>query len=205
MGVTMTRTFDFYFDFVSPATFVAHKRLPAILARTGATVRHVPMLLGAVFKATGNNTPLAVPAKGRYLFQDLGRYCARHAIDLKASPYFPINTLPLLRGAIAYQRLDRFQPYADAVFDAIWAKPRNLNDPTEIAALLTDAGFDPAEFRALIDAPEVKDNLKVNTEEAIERGVFGAPTFFIGDQIFFGQDRLDWVEEALNGSAAAAA
>lgn len=193
----MSKSVDFYFDFGSPAAYLAWRRVGAVAKRTGATVKPIPMLLGGLFKATGNSAPLTVPAKGAYLFVDLSRFAKKFAVPLNMNSAFPINTVTLMRGAAGYDGTPQFQTYCDAVYDAIWRDDRNMGDPAVVAEVLRAAGLDPAAFEAMVADPAVKDRLKANTEEAAARGAFGAPTFFVGDQMFFGQDRLDFVEEAL--------
>ena len=193
----MTRTIEFLFDFGSPTTFLAHRRIAGIVARTGAVVDYVPVLLGAIFKATGNASPVAVPAKRRYMATDMSRFARRHGIDLAVNPHFPINTIALMRGATAYRGTASYGRYVETMFDAMWARPVDLGNPESVADVLTAAGFDPAAFVALNAKDDVKETLKATTEAAIERGVFGAPTFFVDDEMFFGQDRLDWVEAAV--------
>ncbi|RJF94533.1 2-hydroxychromene-2-carboxylate isomerase [Oleomonas cavernae] len=193
----MTHELEFLFDFGSPTTYLAHKRLPAVLARTPAKVTYVPILLGGVFKATGNQSPAMVPAKGMYMNKDLERFARRFGVTLNFNPYFPINTISLMRGAVSYLDTPRFMDYVDAIFDAMWLAPRNLGDPEVLNATLAQAGFDPADFAARINDGAVKQKLIANTQAAVERGTFGAPTFFVGEEMFFGQDRLDFVEEAL--------
>lgn len=195
----MAKTVEFFFDVGSPTAYLAHKRLPQILARTGAEAIYMPMLLGGVFKATGNAAPGTVPAKGRYMGADLQRFARRFATPFAHNPHFPINTLHLMRGAAGLQDDPRFMTYVDAIFEAMWMQPRNLGDPAELEPVLVAEGFDPVALAALVERQEVKDRLKANTELAVARGAFGAPTFFVGDEMFFGQDRLDFVEEALAG------
>ena len=153
----MTRTIEFLFDFGSPTTYLAHKRLPAIVARTGAAVDYVPVLLGGIFKATGNASPAMVPAKGRYMNADMARFANREGIVLTPNPFFPINTIALMRGAAAYCGTADYARYIDTVFDAMWRTPVNMGDPAVVAGVLAAAGFDPAEFAARIDDPAVKD------------------------------------------------
>ena len=193
------KNLEFYFDFGSPASYLAYTQLPALCRETGAALVWKPMLLGGVFQATGNHSPATIPAKGAYTFTDLDRFAKRYGVPLKQNPYFPINTLTLMRGAAGMQLREpaRFEPYMAAVFRAIWVDAQNLNDPATVAAVLQAAGFDAAALLALTQEPEVKDRLKALTQEAIDRGVFGAPTFFAGGQMFWGQDRLDFVKEAL--------
>ncbi len=190
-------TVEFLFDFGSPTTYLAHKRLPGLVERTGATVDYVPVLLGGLFKATGNASPAAVPAKGRYMNVDMDRFAARHGIDLKPNPFFPINTITLMRIAAGLKGDPRFMPYVEAVFDAMWADERNMGDPEVLAAVLAAAGLDAPALIEIAADQGAKDRLKAATEAAVERGVFGAPTFFVGEAMYFGQDRLDWVEDAL--------
>ena len=193
----MAKTLEFLFDFGSPTTYMAHKRLPDVVARTGVTVDYVPILLGGVFKATGNASPATIPAKGAWMTRDLANFARRHGIPHKPNPHFPINTLHLMRGAAGLKDDPRFMAYVDAVFDAMWKEPKNLGDPAEMVPVLEHAGVAVDEFRALVERDDVKERLKSATERAVARGVFGAPTFFIGDEMWFGQDRLDFVEEAL--------
>ncbi|MEQ1867527.1 MAG: 2-hydroxychromene-2-carboxylate isomerase, partial [Micropepsaceae bacterium] len=169
----MTKSVEFLFDFGSPTTYLAYKQLPKIAARHGARIVWTPMLLGAVFKATGNSSPAMIPAKARYMNQDLARFAKRHGVVLNFNTHFPVNTLPLMRGAVAYQSTGQFDIYVNAMFDAMWAHPRNLNDPGEIAHVLKDIAIDPGDFMARIERADVKEKLKANTESAVARGVFG--------------------------------
>ena len=196
----MTKTAEFFFDFGSPTAYLAWTQLPGIAAQTGATLVYRPMLLGGVFKATGNASPVSVPAKGKWMGQDIARWAARYGAAFAFNPHFPINTLPLMRGAVGVQmrQPERLDAYLSAVFKAMWAQPANLGDPAVLAATLGAAGFDAQAFMALIGDAEVKAKLVANTEEAVARGVFGAPSVFVGDTLFFGQDRLDFVREALS-------
>lgn len=203
MSQSATRkTLQFLFDFGSPASYLAYKRLPQLATRTGARIDYVPMLLGGVFKATGNASPGTIPAKGKWTSADFRRWADRYGTEFNFNPYFPINTLHLMRGAAGLIDDTRFMPYCDVVFDAMWREPKNLGDPDELKPVLRRAGLEADDFHALIERPEVKERLKAGTEEAIARGVFGAPTFFVGEELFFGQDRMDFVEEALNRSPA---
>jgi len=195
------KTIEFLFDFGSPATYLAHTQLPRLAAETGAAVQYVPMLLGGVFKASGNQSPITIPAKGRWLFQDLARFARRYGVPFAFNPHFPINTLTLMRGAAGLQmrQPDTFMRYVDLVFRALWVEPVNLGDPAVLASTLSAAGFEPAAFLALVGDAEVKARLIALTEAAVARGVFGAPSFFVGDELHFGQDRLDFVREAALG------
>jgi len=195
----MSKTAEFFFDVGSPASYLAWTQLPALCAQAGATLVYRPMLLGGVFQATGNASPAMVPAKGRYMNTDLGRFAQRYGVPFTINPHFPINTLQLMRGVIGMQLRQpaRFASFLDAVFKALWVHSANLNDPAVVAATLVQAGFDPAEVFALANDADIKAALKTSTEEAVARGVFGAPTVFVGDVMFFGQDRLDFIREAL--------
>ena len=193
------KTFEYWFDFGSPASYLAWTQLPAIEAATGAQAVHRPMLLGGVFQATGNQSPATIEAKGRYTFTDLDRFARRYGVPLTRNPHFPINTLPLMRAITGMQMRhpDRFEAFTQAVFEAIWVKALNFNDPAVAVAELAQAGYAPELVQGLMNDPEVKARLKATTDEAVARGVFGAPTMFVGDEMFFGQDRLEWVKAAL--------
>ena len=192
-------TLEFFFDYGSPWSYYAFTQVPKVAAAAQADVLYRPMLLGGVFKATGNRSPaeINVPAKRAYSKLEFVRYAAHYGIPFAHNPHFPINTMHLMRGA-AWAELDgRLLPYSTAIFRAMWVEPRNLGDPAELAPVLTAAGFDPAAYRAAIEQADVKLRLRDTTEEAVRRGVFGAPTFFVGTEMFFGQDRLDFVARAL--------
>jgi 2-hydroxychromene-2-carboxylate isomerase len=191
---------EFFFDVGSPTTYLAWTQLPAIAKDTGANIVWRPMLLGGVFKATGNQSPVTVPAKGQWMGGDIQRFAQRYLVPFQFNPFFPINTLTLMRGATGLQmrQPERLNDYLRTVFKAMWAKPVNMGDPEVMATVLTAAGFDPVALMALASDPEVKAQLVATTEEAVRRGVFGAPSFFVGDELFFGQDRLDFVRDALN-------
>jgi len=192
-------TIEFYFDFGSPTTYLAHTQLPALASQAGTTLVYRPMLLGGVFKATGNASPVSVPAKGVWMGQDIARWARRYGVPFAFNPHFPINTLTLMRGAVGLQMKhpELFTPYVDAVFKALWVQPRDLGQPAEVAAALAPLGLSPEAFMALVGDASVKAALIAATDEAVARGVFGAPTCFVGEQMFFGQDRLDFVREAV--------
>jgi 2-hydroxychromene-2-carboxylate isomerase len=195
----MAKTVEFFFDFGSPTSYLAWTQLPKLATECGAQLVWRPMLLGGVFKATGNASPVMVPAKGRWMFQDMAHWAQRYGVKLAMNPHFPINTLTLMRVAVGLQlrRPADFERYVDTVFRAMWEAPRNLGDAAVLSALLQDAGFDAEALLALAGDAEVKAALAANTDEAVARGVFGAPTMFVGDRMFFGQDRLDFVRQAL--------
>ena len=195
----MSKTVEFYFDFGSPATYLAWTQLPRLCAESGAQLVYKPMLLGGVFQATGNASPVTVPAKGRFMLQDLARFARRYQVPMQFNPHFPINTLPLMRAAVAVQQRlpERFEAFLTLIFQAMWVQARNLGDPAVLAEVLVAGGFDPQQLLALTAEQAIKDALKANTDEAVKRGVFGAPSMFVGNELFFGQDRLDFVREAL--------
>ena len=199
----MAKTVEFWFDVGSPAAYLAWHRLPKIAVQERATIDYRPMLLGGVFQATGNQSPATIAAKGRYMNDDLARFARRDGLPFEHNPHFPINTLMLMRGAVGLQMRepDRMQPYVDANNRAIWVDRKNMNDAAVVGAVLHAAGFDPHALLALTQEPEVKDRLKAVTGEAVERGVFGAPTFFVGGEMYWGQDRLDFVQQALKEAA----
>lgn len=195
----MSKTLEFYFDVGSPAAYLAWTQVAALARNAGAQLVYKPMLLGGVFQATANHSPMTVPAKGRHMITDLQRFAQRYGVTFSHNPFFPINTLALMRGAVAMQMHEpgRFVPYVDAVFRAIWVEGKDMNDPAVVAGVLQAAGFDAARIVALTQDAEVKERLKSATQEAVARGVFGAPTFFVDGHMFWGQDRLDFVKEAL--------
>ena len=195
----MPKEVEFYFDVGSPAAYLAWTQLPKIAAEAKAQIVYRPFLLGGVFQATGNKSPMDVPAKGHYMLQDLQRYARRYGVEFRHNPHFPVNTLMLMRGAtgLHLRHPSRLPVYVDAVYHAMWVEGRDLNDPGTVGAVVREAGFDLHQFQALTADQEVKDQLKATSQEAVQRGVFGAPTFFVGDQMFWGQDRMDSVREAL--------
>jgi 2-hydroxychromene-2-carboxylate isomerase len=194
----MSKTVEFFFDFGSPASYLAWTQLPQIADKAGAQIIWRPMLLGGVFKATGNQSPVMIPSKGTWMLKDLARFARRYNVQMNFNPHFPINTLTLMRGAAGYQGSERFEHYVKIIFEALWVEKKNLGKPEVVAEVLSAAGFDPAEFERLVSDETVKERLKATTEEAIKRGVFGAPTCFVGEEMHFGQDRLDFISEALS-------
>jgi len=196
------KVLEFFFDVGSPATYLAWTQLPALASEEGAQLVHRPMLLGGVFKATGNVSPVTIPAKGAYTLKDFARFARRYGVPLRHNPFFPINTLLLMR-AIASAQLhmpQRFLALTGLVFDAMWVQGLDMNDPAVVGAVLERGGFVAQDVLALAQDAQAKEALRHNTEEAVRRGAFGAPTFFVGDEMFFGQDRLDFVREALRAA-----
>ena len=160
------------------------------------------MLLGGVFKATGNQTPVAIPAKGKYMLDDMARMAAHLGVPFQMNPFFIINSMPLMRGAVAAIADGKFDAYDEAIWQAMWVNGENLGEPGVIGKVLAAAGLDPAVFAERIQDPAVKQGLIDTSEEAVARGAFGAPTFFVGEEMFFGSDRMDYVERALRSLAA---
>ncbi len=194
----MTRV-DFFFDYGSPYSYLADRLLPALARRTGAEVAYRPMLLGAVFQATGNRSPMQDPveAKRRYGGAALLRTARHFGIPFALNPHFPINTLRLMRAAVAAQQQGAFGDLHPALYAAFWVEGRNLGDEGEIAAVLEKAGIDARALLETAASPEVKGALRANTDEAVARGAFGAPSLFLGDDLFFGVDHLPYLERAL--------
>lgn len=195
----MGKTVDFYFDVGSPASYLAWTQLPSICAAAGAELVYKPMLLGGVYQATGNASPGTIPAKGRYTVRDYERHARKYGVPFRNNPHFPIITLYLMRAVTGVQAHEpgRLQEFLRAVFRALWIDGLDLNQPALTAVTLADAGFAPDAILALTADPAIKAALKATTDEAVERGVFGAPTSFVGDEMFFGQDRLDMIREEL--------
>ena len=199
MVETPIKTVEFFFDLGSPASYLAWTQLPTICANAGAELKYRPMLLGGIFQATGNASPVTIPAKGRYTMIDFQRHAKRYGVPFGLPKGFPINTLNLMRAAMGLSLREpaRFESYIAIVFKALYADQRSLGDPEVLAELLSKAGFDADSLSRLVTDDEVKTALKEATAVAVERGVFGAPTCFVGSEMFFGQDRLSWVAEAL--------
>jgi 2-hydroxychromene-2-carboxylate isomerase len=199
-------TIDFIYDFGSPNAYLAAKVLPVIAARAGARIDIVPVLLGGVFKATNNRSPVeafgAVKGKLAYEALETRRFVARHGlVAFRSNPHFPVNTLTIMRGLIAARRMGVGEAYFEAVQAAMWETGEKMDDPEVVARVLAAAGLDAPALLAATQDPEVKAELVANTEAAVARGVFGAPTFFVGDEMFFGKDRLDQVEAAARAGA----
>ncbi len=195
----MVRTLEFYYDYGSPYSYLADTQVETIAKRTGATLVRKPMLLGGIFKATGNASPMTVPLKSKWSASDMPMWARHYGVPFRPNPYFPVNTLTLMRGAAAAQLDGFFERYHPAIYRAMWVDGRNLNDMTEVAKVLTEAGLDAARVGQRVQDQDVKDRLKATTDEAVARGVFGAPTCFVDDTMFFGNDRLPFVELALKG------
>jgi 2-hydroxychromene-2-carboxylate isomerase len=207
----MSPRIEFYFDFGSPNAYLAYRVIPGIEARLGPVFELKPALLGGIFKATGNQSPAVtlagVPTKAAYERRETERFVARHGLTAyRFNPAFPINTLHMMRGAVLARRLGVFEAYVEAVYAAMWEQALNMGDLDVFHGVLDRAGLPTQAFRDHIGEPDVKQGLIATTEEAVGRGVFGSPTFFVRDEMFFGKDRLrDVEEEFLRQSARAPA
>jgi 2-hydroxychromene-2-carboxylate isomerase len=200
----MTIKAEFLFDFGSPNAFLAHRVIPDIEKRTGVKFGYVPVLLGGIFKATGNQSPVQAfgHIKNKLAYEQLEtqRFIRRHGIaGFQFNPFFPVNTLNLMRMAVAAQNEGMLARYMDAIFHHMWIEPKKMDDPEIVKTALTQSGLDPALLERA-QAPDVKAALIANTENAVARGAFGIPTFFVDSEIFFGKDRLRDVEEAINAA-----
>jgi 2-hydroxychromene-2-carboxylate isomerase len=196
---------EFHFDFGSPNAYLSHLVIPEIEKRTGSKFEYVPVLLGGVFKLTNNRSPAeslaGIKNKPQYERLETTRFIRRHGITkFQSNPFFPVNTLMIMRGAIAARSLGVFERYVDEMYRHMWAEPKKMDDPNIVRAVLETAGFDSPRWFELIQTPAVKEELLRNTERSVERGTFGSPTFFVDGEIFFGKDRLRDVEEMIVGN-----
>ncbi len=198
----MQPTVEFLFDFGSPNAYLAHLVIPKIVQRTGVPFEYVPVLLGGVFKATNNVSPAVslqgVRNKGEYTQLETQRFVKQHGITRYArNPYFPVNTLTIMRGAIAAKRLGVFERYVDEVYRHMWADPKKMDEPDVIEKALTESKLPAGQLLELVQDASVKQELIANVERSVARGVFGSPSFFVGDELYFGKDRLRDVEEEI--------
>ena len=194
------KSVEFYFDLGSPYSYLAYYRLLQIAEQQEIQVVYKPILLGGVFKATGNRSPIEVPVKGVYSILDMQRWAEYYQIQMQMNPHFPMNTLTLMRILTGVQllSLEKFEQVLKLLFDAMFGTPQNLNEPTVLAEVLKPSGFSVEDIMSMVQSEVVKQKLITETEQAIQRGIFGAPTFFVGDEMYWGQDRLHFVEQALN-------
>jgi 2-hydroxychromene-2-carboxylate isomerase len=195
---------QFMFDFGSPNAFLSHEAIPAIEKRTGVKFEYVPILLGGIFKATNNRSPAEALAgiknKREFHALETERFVKRFQVEPYTwNPFFPINTLNLMRAAIAAQFEGVFEKYVDAAFHHMWGEPKKMDDPEVVLKAFTASGLDAAKLFARAQAADVKAKLILNTQSAVERGAFGSPTFFVGNEIFFGKEQLREVEELVSG------
>jgi len=188
---------EYFYDYVSPYAYLADTQIGDIAKRTGAEIVYRPFFLGGVMQAAKNSPPISVPNKGKYMLDDLERWSRRYGAPINPNPHFPVNTLHAMRAAVAALADPRFPDFHRAMFSAVWREGKNLGDEAVLREQIDNAGLDGAALLARAKEQESKDTLRRNSEEAVERGSFGAPTFFVGDEMFWGNDRLDFVEEAL--------
>ena len=194
------KSVEFYFDLGSPYSYLAYYRLLQIAEQQEIQVVYKPILLGGVFKATGNRSPIEIPVKGAYSILDMQRWAEYYQIPMQMNPHFPMNTLTLMRILTGVQllHLEKFEQVLKLLFDAMFGTPQNLNELTVLAEVLKPSGFSVEDIMSMVQSDVVKQKLITETEQAIQRGLFGAPTFFVGDEMYWGQDRLHFVEQALN-------
>jgi 2-hydroxychromene-2-carboxylate isomerase len=193
---------EFHFDFGSPNAYLAHLVIPDIERRAGAKFDYVPVLLGGVFKLTNNRSPAeslaGIKNKPEYERLETERFIRRHGITAyRRNPFFPVNTLAIMRGAVAARRLGVFERYVDEIYRHMWAEPKKMDDPDVLRTALAESKLDAERLFALAQTAEIKEELRANTERSVARGTFGSPTVFVDDEIFFGKDRLRDVEEAI--------
>jgi 2-hydroxychromene-2-carboxylate isomerase len=193
---------EFHFDFGSPNAYLSHLVIPEIEKRTGVKFKYVPVLLGGVFKATNNRSPAeslrGIKNKPEYERLETQRFIRRHGITrYTPNPFFPVNTLTIMRGAIAAETIGVFARYVDEIYRHMWADPKKLDDPEVLRAALEESGFNSKQFLELVQRQDIKDRLLENTQKSVERGTFGSPTFYVDEEIFFGKDRLRDVEEEI--------
>ena len=192
----MTKTVTFCFDFGSPYSYLAYNYLSPI-KEAGAQIDLKPVLLGGIFKATGNQPPATVQKKGEYMFKDIQRWANKLDISFKMNPYFPILTVPHMRGAILAQKKDILEDYMQSMFDSMWLKGLNLNDQEILTQVASESGIDPNDFAEGISSNEIKDELRANTQFAIDKGAFGVPTYFLENEMFWGIDSIKFLLESL--------
>jgi 2-hydroxychromene-2-carboxylate isomerase len=196
---------EFHFDFGSPNAYLSHLVIPEIEKRTGVKFEYVPVLLGGVFKLTNNRSPAqslaGIKNKPEYERLEMNRFIKRHGItSFKSNPFFPVNTLMMMRGAVAARSLGVFERFVDEMYRNMWADPKKMDDPVVLSAALDEARLPTGRILELIETQPVKDELLANTQRSVERGTFGSPTFYVGNEIFFGKDRLRDVEEMIVAS-----
>ncbi|MEM7799008.1 MAG: 2-hydroxychromene-2-carboxylate isomerase [Chloroflexota bacterium] len=193
----MGKEFEFYYDYVSPTSYLAWTQLPALVQRTGASVLYKPALLGGIFKSTGNRAPISVPAKGVWLANDMARFATRYGVTFNMHPNFPFSSVYLMRGAIKALQMGVIEDFNTVMFNGIWVDNADMTDPSALGKMLNKAGIDSQAIMASMQDPEIKQALFDRTEEAVAKGLFGMPTFLVGGELHWGQDRIDFVEEAL--------
>ncbi len=196
IALSMTKNVTFCFDFGSPYSYLAYNNLNSI-REAGGEVTIMPVLLGGIFKATGNQPPATVQKKGEYMFKDINRWSQKLDIPFKMNPYFPILTVPHMRGAVLAQRENILEKYMQVMFEAIWVKAMNLNDQEILTNIAEKSGIDPNQFAEEISSDEIKNKLRENTEFAISKGAFGVPTYYLDDEMFWGIDSVKFLLDDL--------
>ncbi|HSH08054.1 MAG TPA: 2-hydroxychromene-2-carboxylate isomerase [Burkholderiales bacterium] len=192
------RSVEFLYDFVSAPSYMAWTQIDAIAREANAQVIMTPVFCAGIFKEIGNPGPLAIPAKRTWYAHDLQLWAKKRGITLRPNPHAPIRTLPLMRGVFVARERDEFDRYSKAIWDAIWLDGKNMSDPAIVNETLRAAGLDIDAYAAGIEREDIKTALRDSTQQAVQRGAFGVPTFFVGDELFFGQDRLEFVRDALH-------
>ncbi|MFQ5954959.1 MAG: 2-hydroxychromene-2-carboxylate isomerase [Kiloniellales bacterium] len=196
----MAKQLEFLYDIVSVPSYLAWTQLPAVTKETRARLVQTPVFCGGIFQATGNLGPLGVPAKQKWYAGDLALWAKHLGVPLNSSPHWPIHSLPIMRGVFVAEERGELEVYLKTMFEANFIHARNLNEANEVRNTLVEAGLDADTYFAEIQRDDIKARLRKNTDDAVARGAFGVPTFFVGDQMFFGQDRLHFVKEALKAS-----
>ncbi|MDJ0957394.1 MAG: 2-hydroxychromene-2-carboxylate isomerase [Arenicellales bacterium] len=194
----MTKKIEFFYDYGSPNCYLAWTQLPGLCTRYGAGLVYKPILLGGIFKAVGNETPVNVEPKGKWMFEDIVRYAKHYDVAFEMNPHFIFNSLSAMRGAVWAQSEGCIESYNRAMFEAAWVNGRNLGDADELRNIVSDVGLDATAFAGAIQSTEVKQALIDETNISVDKGVFGAPTMFVDGVMHFGQDRLPWIERALS-------
>ena len=191
------KNIDFFFDLSSPYSYLAATQLPSVAERAGAQIRWLPFVLGAVFKAAGNVMPAASPPKARYMLDDLTRWADEYGVPFRMNTRFPVNALKAMRLVVAAEAEDRAADVAQTAFRALWVDDRDVTAPEELRAIAVASRLDAERALVAIESAAIKERLRAYTDDAIRRGAFGAPSFFVGEQLFWGNDRLHQVEAAL--------
>lgn len=194
----MPNQVDFYYDYGSPTAYLAWTQLPEICKRYGAKLNYCPVLLGGVFKATGNSTPVKIESKGKWIFDDIARFAQRYRVPLNKNPFFIINSMTMMRGSMWAKNSDVLEHYNQVMYEATWVRELNTADVDVIAAVMKEAGLDAEAMLEAVKDDVIKQQLIDATEDAVNNGVFGAPTMIVNGELHFGQDRLDWVEQRLS-------
>ena len=198
----MSKKIEFYFDFGSPTSYLAYNRLKQVNDKYGVDFELKPVLLGGLFKATSNNSPAVVMPKAIWMDIDMNRYAQRFNIKFKQNPFFPINTMMLMRGALVAKEINCFENYVETIYNAMWKEPKNLADITILSDVLSKAGLNAEAIMEGVQQVTIKDELKSLTSAAVDRGLFGCPTMFYDGEFFFGQDRIFFIEELIEDERA---